>query len=162
MDEAKKTLGQHSIELQKYGLDMQDPVELQRKMMEDWESKFWECVDNAKNTFPDKNFYIVSLTRRNRLMTNVFRNDFVGRFSCPTPNYDQTVWQYIAKYDEARELWSIPDPDTCKLYYQNAIHVHADEKQLLSYILDFLDGSLLKKCKELNNETDKSLMLIQH
>lgn len=82
----------------------------------------------------------------------VYHNYYLARKSCPTPEYDQTVYQYIYSADALKYLWTIPDKETCLVYRENALFVVEEEKKLLKYILDFFDGSLDRLCRKLNKE----------
>lgn len=113
-----------------------------------------ECVQSFRKTFDKQDFYVVVLTKRERLMDKLFRLYYAARHSCPTPEYDQSVYRFSAKDEHLSFLWTIPDKETCFHLRDNAIMVHPEEKQLLQFVLDFLDGSLLKLSKQLNNELE--------
>jgi len=106
-------------------------------------------------------FYIVCLTKRERLFDKTIRNYFFSRVSCPTPNYDQAVYRYDHKKKKLEFLWVIPSRETCFIIKQSALEVSTKERELLSYVLDFADGTLYKKCKELNGETNKPGIVLE-
>ena len=105
----------------------------------------------------DKDFYVVVLTKKERLMKNVLRNYFMTRNTCPTPEWDQTVYRYHNGYIEY--LWTVPAKDICAHLTYNALSVPQEEKQLLGFVLSFQDGSLLRLSKKLNGELDDSPLL---
>lgn len=85
-------------------------------------------------------------------MDNVFRNKFLPRLSCPTPQYDQVVYKYYSKDDRIEMLWVLPDKETYHMLIENALLVPTEQKELLKYVLDDSSGGLLLKCKKLNGE----------
>ncbi len=152
MDEKKKTVGSHAYELQTKTPDSLDPIEIEREMHKDYEKHFWEAFETGKKEYAG-DFYIVVLTKKEKIMQNVLRNYFVSRKSCPTPNYDQTVYRYDAADDRIDILWVIPDKQTCQIFVSHPLEVVPEERELRDYILDFADGTLFSKMLELNNET---------
>ena len=120
-------------------------------MHKDYEKNIFECVTTHKKVF-FTDFYIVVLTKKERLMKNVIRNYFLARHSCPTPDYGQTVYRYNRKKDIINFMWVIPSKDSCYLLKDNALEVVPEERELLKYVLDFADGTLMKWAKKLNNE----------
>lgn len=152
---ARETVGKISSDLIVKESPTRDPIELEREMHKDYEANIWECVDRSKKDFFG-DFYIVVVTKKERLMPNVLRNYFMGRSSCPTPEYDQTVYKYNCTDDALEFLWVLPSKDTCELLKENALQVAPEEKALLYYVLSFYDGSLLKKSKQLNKEKELS------
>lgn len=145
----RKTVGAAASELMQQTLTTRDPIELQRSMQEDYFDELVECVSRNKSSF-DGNFFIVVITKKERLMPNVIRNYFFARNSCPTPDYDQAVYRYHAQDELIEYLWCIPDKQTCLLLKENALEVQ--EKDLLQHVLDFADGSLFALAKKLNSE----------
>lgn len=85
-------------------------------------------------------------------MDNVIRNYFTGRLSCPSPEYDQVVYKYHAKEHNLEFLWVVPSKDTCQFLVENALVIERDQKDLLKFVLEFNDGTLLRKAKEFNGE----------
>lgn len=102
-------------------------------------------------------FYVVVLVKRERLMRNVLRLYYFPRESCPTPQHEQMVYRYHRKTGHVEELWVIPSLEACVILYNEASYAHPEEKQLLQYVLDFEDGTLLDKAKKLNGEYNKSM-----
>lgn len=154
----RDTIGKISQELLQKEPDTRDPIELQREIHKSYEANIMECVENSKKTYPN-DFYVVVETKKERLMPNVIRNYIFARHSCPTPSYDQTVYKYHRKEDRVEFLWVIPSKDTCELLRNNALLVVEDERQLLNFVLDFYDNTLLRLAKKLNNEQVNSLFL---
>jgi predicted glycosyltransferase involved in capsule biosynthesis len=87
-------------------------------------------------------------------MQTVIRNYFAYRLSCPTPNYDQSVFHYHHKDELLEHVWTIPDRQTCFTYLQHVPEIDSFEWSLLQNVLKFNDGTLFKLCQKLNNEGD--------
>lgn len=154
----KKTVGTSSSELSQKQPDTRDPIELQREIHKGYESNVIEAVDRGiKEIHGD--FFVVVTTKKERLMQNVIRNYFSVRKTCPTPEYDQTVYQYFRKDDKLEFLWVLPSKDTCELLHLNMLGVSKEERDLLYFVLSFYDGSLLRKAKKLNGEESDSPLL---
>lgn len=154
MSEKRDTVGAISLELQKKAQDNTHSAEEQmREQLDDYERNIVDVINRDKPLY-NHDFYVVVLTKKERLMPNVLRNYFFTRSTCPTPEYDQTVYQYHKKADDLEFLWVVPSKHTCEMYKQNALTIPKEEKELLRYVLDFEDGSLLKKTLKMNNEID--------
>jgi hypothetical protein len=120
-------------------------------MQEDYLNNLIDCINNHKVVFPN-DFYIIVITKNERLMPNVFRSYFLGRISCPTPEFDQSVFRYYKDGDRAEHVWTVPSQDACYYLQENANYIIPEERELLGYAMRFLDGSLLKLSKQLNGE----------
>lgn len=159
MQDRTYTVGQKSLELQAQEAVSRDPIELQREMLKDYRENLSQCINSFKKTCAGS-FFIVVITKREPLMQNVLRNYFTARHSCPTPDYDQTVWHYISHDDSLHYLWSLPSRDACYHLKDNALYVCEEERSLLQHVLDFADGTLFKLAKKLNGESLKSPLII--
>lgn len=159
MNKKKKTVGAHARELLMQKPDEVDPIELQREMQKDYAENVSLAIEEGKKTFQHP-FYVVVLTKREKLMTNVIRDYFFSRITCPTPDYDQAVFKIDPATDTVTFLWVIPSYDAVEYLYDNAIEARADTPMLVEYVCDFKNGSLLKRAKELNNETPDQGVLI--
>ena len=147
----RKNIGQLSQELAAKPFETRDPIELQRSMQRDYLDNVWQCINRSKKDYPDQ-FFVVVLHKREHLMQNVLRNYFVARQTCPTPNYDQSVFRYTGKDDKLEYIWTIPDRETCFTFLTQALQVVPEERQLLNFILDFKSGELAKQGMILNGE----------
>ncbi len=146
-----KTVGAASLELLNKTPDTKSPIEQMQENLTNYEANVWECAERCKKEFPG-DFYIVVITKNERLMPNVFRNFFYGRISCPTPDYDQTVYKFKRKDNMPIFMWVIPSRDASFHLKDNALYVAPEERELLKYVLAFEDGTLFKLAKELNGE----------
>ena len=122
--------------------------------LSDWDKNILECLEtHKKKEGYEGNFYLVVLTKKEKLMQNVLRNYFFATKSCPSPVWDQTVYQYNRANDELVFLWTIPDKATCFYFNTYKDMIKPEEMTLLKFVLDFEDGSLLRHAQKLNNET---------
>lgn len=156
----RDTVGKISSDLIiKQNEDTHCAEEQMREQLSDYDRNLFERVELAKREcFND--FYIIVITKKERLMPNVIRNYFTHRLSCPTPEYDQIVYKYNRKDEVIDFLWVIPSKDTCQTMRDNALNVPQVERELLNFVLDFYDGTLLKISKKLNGEEADSPLLI--
>lgn len=151
----KKTVGSLALDLMSQKQENTDVVSQQKAMLSDYEKNFQQSFDRGKSQFQG-DFYIVVITKKERLMENVIRNYFLVRESCPTPEYDQIVYKYSKAEDFTDLLWVIPCMQACNTYRDMPLNVPEQERELLLNVLSFYDGSLLKQCKKLNGELKES------
>lgn len=125
--------------------------EQMQQQLEEYESNVLECVQSGKKIYPH-DFYMVVETKKEPKLNNVLRNYFIHRSTCPTPTYDNVVYKYHRADDHIEFLWVLPSKDTCKMMLNMPLEIPAEERQLLQYVLEDSDGTLLRKCKTLNGE----------
>ena len=154
----KKTVGQAALELQQKSTESVTVIDQQRSMQENYMNNLWEAVDRGLKKYTG-NFFIDVKYKRERLLVNVFRTYFIDRQSCPTPNYDQDVYEYKRESNELILHWSIPDRESTHHIKDNALLIPDEEKALLQFVLDYADGTLDLLCKRLNNEKYDSPLL---
>jgi len=165
MDEKKPKnrdpVGKISLDLQSIAHEADHtPDEQMREQLSDYEDHMKQCIERCKKTFIG-NFYIVVLTKKERLMKNVLRNFFMGRQSCPTPEYDQAVYRYHRLEDRVEFMWVVPAKDVCIWMLNNPLEVPPEDKPLLQFVMDFNDNTLFRRAKTLNGEQDDSPLLVQ-
>ena len=159
----RDTVGKYALDLANKVPDSRDPIELEQEMHAEYEKNIFECIEKCKKSFQvpvGSWFYVVVLTKREPLMPNVLRHYFLGRLSCPTPDYDQAVYAYDPHQDRIDFLWVIPSRDAAQHLRDNALQVAPAEKDLLNYVLQFADGTLFKIAKKLNGEAEDSPLLV--
>ena len=156
--EKKITVGEQYLKVAYKHPESRDPIELQREMQKEYIDNLTQTVLSFRKDNP-RNFYIVQLTKRERLLENVLRNYFFCRFTCPTPEYDQSVFKYEHGIEAIEYLWTVPDRDTCQHLRDNALQVVPEEKELLQFVLSFYDGSLFNLAKHLNGEKKDSPLI---
>lgn len=154
----RDTVGKLSSELLKQESPTSSPIELEREMHTEYDKNISECIDSGKKQY-HHNFYVVVITKRERLMPNVFRNYFFARETCPSPDWDQAVYRYTRSVDSVEFLWVVPSKQTCEHLKEHALEVPPEEKELLNFVLDFSDGTLLRRAKKLNKEKEDSPLL---
>lgn len=149
----KGTVGKAAYDLLLKSHDPESPVDYERAMHKEYEQDVHTCVDNHKSIFPG-DFYVVVLRKRERLLQNVFRTFFLGRLSCPTPTFDQTVYKYHRADDAIEFLWVVPDHQTCVVFKLDALRIIPEERELLRFVLEYYDGTLDKRAALLNQESN--------
>jgi len=153
------TVGKLSLDLNKQAIDNTHCAEEQmREQLTDYDKNLHACIEDGKRIYI-ADFYVVVLTKKERLMQNVIRSYFLSRYSCPTPEWDQVLYKYTRATDKVDFMWVVPSKDTCKYFIDNALEIHPEEHELRQFVLDFQDGSLLKLSKRLNGEVEDSLLL---
>jgi len=154
----RETVGKIAIDLKKNESDnTHSPTEQMREQLEDYDENIYECLEDGKNErFGD--FFVVVITKKERIIDNVLRNYFFHRYTCPTPEWDQAVYKYHRQGDYLEFLWVIPSRDTCQYMTDNALTIDKEERDLLNFVYDFNAGTLLQKAKKLNGE-EKSVIL---
>lgn len=158
MDDKRETVGALSTRLLMSKPQTQDPIEIERSRQESFINCMLDFIEKERKKY-HHDFYIEVQLRKEPLMPNVFRNQFYSRKSCPTPNYDQSVWKYHYIAEDLEFLWTVPDRQTCHTLVGHVLEVPDNEKELLNFVLDFQDGTLFRKMKKLNGEQDDSPLL---
>lgn len=133
-------------------------VDQMEENLTDYEKNVKECAERGLKEY-NSDFFVVVLTKKERLFQNIYRHFFLHRKSCPTPEFDQTVYHYIYQKDALKYLWTVPDKETSQMYSENAAFIPPQEKQLLHFVLDFNDGTLDRLCRSLNKEPGTSQYL---
>ena len=80
----RPTVGELSSDLLTKESPTRSPYELEQEMHRDYEKHIYDAIAQGKKDY-NGDFFIVVMTKRERLLTNVIRNYFVARQSCPTP-----------------------------------------------------------------------------
>ena len=150
----RKTVGAVAGELAQKPIELQSPVDLERAMHDEYEKNIHECIARGLKD-QQGNFYVVVLTKSEKIMPNVIRNFFFYRHDCPTPDYDQTVYYYDRDKNTITFLWVIPSQDACHHLKAHALEVAPEEKDLLRFVLDFADGTLFTIAKQRNGEIER-------
>lgn len=154
----RPSIGESVSQLLSTTPDSCDPIEIQRTMQKEYLDNLLHCTsEHRKKVLSD--FFVVVITKNEKLLPNVFRNYFFARNSCPTPDYDQSVFKFCADTEDLAFLWSIPSMDACIHLRENAVLVAPEERELLACVLNFADGTLYKLAKQLNREQIDSGLL---
>lgn len=155
MNQNKETVGKVALDLLKNPQPL-TPDEIRAEALKDLPKRILEVIEDGKKKYND-DFFVVVETVKHRKLINFVINKVFHRKSCPTPNYDQSVWKYNFKDQSDEFIWVIPARDKCHELRDNALFVPPDQKELLQFVLAFNDGTLYKLCKKLNNEKDESI-----
>lgn len=150
-----KTVGQQSVEALQEKSQEISVIEQQKQMQSEYMKYLLTSIDEGFNLYRTS-FFVEVQTKNEKLMPNVFRNYFIHRRSCPSPNYDQSVFRYNVDKGQVEYLWTVPSRDVCFHLKDNATLVSHDEKDLLGFVLKFADGTLFKMCKHYNDEKPNS------
>jgi len=154
-----KSVGEEAVKLS-FIQDKHEAVEVQREILKGSNSKksFIENIEEAaergkadsKIKYP---FYVVVILKKERLLQNVIRPYYLYRQSCPTPEYDQTVYK-VTENNNLEYMWTIPDLNTCVYLSENEMNLTKDHHLMLCMLEAFNNGDLLKLSKKLNKEFD--------
>ena len=121
------------------------------EQLREYEDNIAACVASGKNSY-SHDFFVVVITKRERIMSNVIRNYFFARLSCPSPDYDQTVYHYHRKDEHLEFVWVVPSPVAVKDIVKHRHDLDMSLYGLLKFVLEFLDGTLEAKARKLNGE----------
>ena len=157
----KKTVGAVASELMQKTPDTLDPIEIQREAQKDYLDYLHITVDRAVKTWPNTDFFVVVLLKKEKLLQNVLRNYFFEAQNCPTPTYDQSVYKYHHNSGNLEYLWTLPDKETCKVFRRNASLVIPEEQLLLEFVLMLYNGELLTLARKLNGENLKTGIILE-
>lgn len=152
----KPTVGEHALRLQEKYDNKVNPIELQREMLkgneseESYENQVRIAVNRGKKLFSGKNFFVVVLHKRERLLKNVIRLYYFPRQSCPRTEYDQTVYHYFPKEEKLDLIWTIPSLQAVQEIFQNKHLMSSEFKELIDYVVRFKNGSLDQLSERLN------------
>lgn len=144
--------------LRKQATDTHSADEQMAEQLADYDKSLHECIERCKKEYAS-DFFVVVLTKRETLLTNVIRNYFYGRLTCPTPDYDQAVYLYRRAEEAVDFVWVVPSRDACHHLKDNAASVVLKERELLNFVLAFADGTLYRLAKKLNGENAESIIL---
>jgi len=153
-NEKRETVGKINLDLLPKALDdTHCAVDQSDEQLKDYESDFLSCWADAKQKFGiDKDFYIVAVFKREKLLTRAMRITFVARKSCPTPHFDEGVYRYTYKDDRINFLWVLPDIEVANYLINNYLMLDPVERQVADFVLKYLDNDLLYTAMKLNNE----------
>ncbi|HUV84175.1 MAG TPA: hypothetical protein VMV86_00615 [Methanosarcinales archaeon] len=145
-------IGKQAIEkASKINNDTVEVRELSKEMNKDYMTTLIDTALKDKSKY-EGNYYVVILTKRERLIKRVLRNLFFTRQSCPTPSYEQTVYKFDPKEESLEFLWIVPSKGICKIMYKQRHAIEIQSDALLPYVIDFYEGKLMRKAMELNKE----------
>lgn len=151
-----KTIGQHAYELNQKEPDTTRAMDLTEAQASGWDHTIKEAYNLGRKGLPNKDFYIEIQVKWEQIFgrerPQLHQYSFVKN-SCPTPQYDQTIYKYHHREDKLEFLWTLPDKDTYNYYVDNAATLHPDRWELLKFVLADKNGELLRQAKILNGES---------
>ncbi len=97
-----------------------------------------------------KDYFVMMLSKQEKILERVIRDRIFALHACPTPNYGQTLWKY--HYHEARLefIWTVPPKDVVSFLKRYPVEMSDMCGDLIRQVLDFIDGTLDRKTVELN------------
>lgn len=153
-------LGKVSLDLLAKADDKHTVTDQMREQLKDYEKNIHEAITKGSKIYHG-DFFVVVETKKERLLKNVIRNYFFTRTTCPTPQYDQTVYKYHRNTGTIEYIWTVPAKDMCLYYKRNPLMISNEERDLRDFVFAFYDNTLLKIAKKLNNEEPDSPFLIK-
>ena len=158
MKQEREKLGAISMRLLEKETHSVSPLELEREIHKEYEKNIYEAVETGRKKY-EGDFYIVVVTRKEVLMPNVLRHQYMTRLTCPTPGYDQAVYKFFKNDERIDFLWVVPDKHTCFWMQDCPLEVLPNEYPLFEQVLKFTDGTLFRMAKQLNGERVDSILL---
>jgi hypothetical protein len=152
-DLKEMTVGAAALELSKK-TDIYDPTEIEREANKCYEANLIECAERGAKKH-DGDFYVVVITKQERLLPNVIRRYFLDRKSCPTSEYDQSVFKYVKDKGQLQYLWTVPDIHACRDLLANEHQLSPELYPLLAMVKQFEKGELDKLAVRENQEEVK-------
>lgn len=139
----EKTVGELSLELLK-NPEEQSVVETQQEMLKNYVDELSDCAKRHESIFgTEKPYYLCVQSRRERLLTNVIRNQFYARRTRPIPQYDLALYYYEPKDEKITFIWSIPDRESVEYIIENASQLPPEQYQLLTFCKQFKANTLI-------------------
>lgn len=155
----RETVGKIATDLMMASPETVSVKELGQDMLQDYMENLWIAIDRGRKEI-DGDFFVVVLQKKEKLLQNVVRNQFLYRRSCPTPTYNQSVFRYDSQDDKLDYIWSLPDKDSCFMLRNNALQVVSEERKMLGFVLDFFSGELDKQAQIYNGELKQDPMSV--
>lgn len=142
--EKEQTVGQAALNLLEKGDQKQSVVDTQKEMLGNYLDQVIEAAERGEKLFGLENlFYVCVQTRRERLLSNVIRNQFYPRQTRPRPEYDLALYSYDPKTEDLRFEWCIPAKDMVEYILQNKHELPSDHAQLVEFCHKFKQNLLI-------------------
>jgi hypothetical protein len=144
LPEKSTTVGQQAVGLLMKGDQKQGVIDTQREMQKGYLDNVIEAAKRGEELFGKESpFYVCVQTRRERLLSNVIRNQFYPRQTRPIPQYDLSLFWYDPKSEDLKFVWCIPDKETVEFLIQNENILPDDQHQLVQFCKSFKDNTLI-------------------
>ena len=141
----KETVGAASQRLLRAHNPDQTVIDTQREIDKGYFDEILKVVDRDPAKGWTEPYYIVVLTKKERIMENVLRRYFFARRSLPGPTFDQTVWRYYPAKGDLEFLWVLPDKETAAWMQWFPQDVPAGHEALIGFVNDFVTDKLYIK-----------------
>lgn len=142
----REKLGKLALDLLKNRDEKQSVIETQREMQKNYVNDLIECAKRGENEHgTDFPFYICVQTRRERLFTNVIRNQFYSRKTRPIPQYDLALYWYDPKDERIEFVWCIPDKESVNNILRDFKNgtLPSDQLKLYEFCKSFKENTLV-------------------
>jgi hypothetical protein len=152
----RPTVGKYISDTAHQAPDSRDPTEIRNVIRSD--QSYQDGLEDACHAFINKHrhrgdFFVSVLTKQERVLLNrVTRHYYIGRFTCPTPNYDTAAWKFNAKLRKCELVYQIGDKNSTIDMVRFPQFYAQLQPELLRYALMFQSGELMRMTKELNGE----------
>lgn len=142
MEEQKKeSIGEASYRLLQKPPEKINVVDMQREMQKNLAISLEETIARHKDI--QGKYYIKVMYRKERVVPNAIRlNVIAPYFAKPAPEYDVSLYSFDNSTNELKYYWTIPDEETCQYLLVNASSLPKEEKELLAFVQQFVDGKL--------------------
>ncbi len=114
----------------------------------------YETLDRGKKE-TDGDFFIEVIRTHEGGYRKGFRRRQFWTHSCSTPTPGSAIYQYTRTEDKLDLLWDLPVTTACAFAYKHRKELPIEGmSNVLKTILDYYDGTLLKRAKKINGEYD--------
>jgi len=111
-------------------------------------------VDRGKKE-TDGDFFVEVIRTHEPGYRTGFRRRQFWTYSCSTPTPCSAIYHYTREDDTLRLLWDLPVTTACAFAFRNKQELSlSGVGEALRTILDYYDGTLLKRSKKINGEYD--------
>ena len=142
---------QYLKESEKINTDTVEVRELSKEMNKGYMDTLKDTALKGKKNYTGT-FYVVVLTKRERLIEKTLRNYFYARQTCPTPSYEQAVYKFNSKDESLTFLWMVPSKKLCEDMLIQRHDLNMVNDPLLPFVIDYVTGRLYVKAVSLNDE----------
>lgn len=144
MSDKKQTVGQAAYDILSKPQAPQSVQDTNEEMLKKYVDSLIEAAMRGEKQFGrEKPFYVCVQTRRERLLTNVIRNQFYSRQTRPTPQYDLALYYYDPRDEHLSFVWCIPDKETVGTMAAPCYRCPPGGEQLYEFVKSFVSGTLI-------------------
>lgn len=143
-NETKQTVGQAAYDILSKPQAPQTVKDTEEEMLKNYVDSLIEAAMRGEKLYgQEDSFYVCVQTRRERLLSNVIRNQFYPRQTRPTPQYDLALYHYNPKDENLSFVWCIPDKETVQTISSPWYRCPKGEEQLCEFVKSFVSGTLI-------------------